>query len=870
MPPRYLLRFFRWYCHPKLVDHIEGDLLEVYLQRKAKHGKRKADLHFAIDVLLLIRLSIIRPIEGMQQLNVYGMYKSYFLISVRNLTRNKLFSVINIFGLALSMSVGLMLIGVLADSYSYDRFHTNYSRIYRVLSQYQYLENRDENFYASTSMKAAKAIQESFPGHEGLAILHRGFEGDMKHGETTLPMKGYWSNDNIFNVFDFPLTKGNVATALKEPFSVVITERAAKKLLGDKEPLGESILFNNKSYSITGVVKDLPEFSHIHFEMLASLSTRDITEKDNPYEMLWDNMWNTWVYVLMPEQPELETFQANLDQLSAREDPTVKNTHIRLRLQAMSDIMVGEDLNNQISNTLGTFMIWSFLGLTFVVILSAGFNYTNLSIARALKRSKEVGIRKVIGAVKGNVMGQFVTEAVIIALLSLLAAVLLYVWFRPYFLGLNPDLQELLRLDLSFWRVLLFILFALFIGVTAGIFPALYFSRVNAIQVLKGSVGGRITGSLTTRKALIVVQYCISLMLITGTVVIYKQYHHFLDYDLGYDTQDILNIRLQDNNPELLIKELNELPEVKGISKSSILTSVGYYWRSTMKNPNNPEDSAGVAMNHIDENYLEIHNHQLLAGRSFHFKPKGAPETEIIVNEQVLKRFNIADQIPSKAIGQVVNVDRKDMMIIGVIRDFQYGRANNRSGDAVVMRYIDDDPGYVNVKVSTDNIPALNEKIASIWEKIDSVHPYEASLYDDAIKESLRGLDASMKLAGFIAFLAIVIASLGLLGMVVFTTETRIKEVSIRKVMGASEAGLLYLLGRGFFLLLALAALIALPITYLFFDQFLLPELANHAPIALEEMTIGLLAVMLIALLVIGTQTIKIARTNPATVLKNE
>jgi ABC-type antimicrobial peptide transport system permease subunit len=532
--------------------------------------------------------------------------------------------------------------------------------------------------------------------------------------------------------------------------------------------------------------------------------------------------------------------------------------------------MVGENLNNQIGTTMGSFMIWAFLGLTFVVILSAGFNYTNLSVARALKRSREVGIRKVIGAVKGNVLGQFVTEAVIIALLSLVAAVLFFMLFKPYFLELNPDLQKLLRLDLSPGLIVHFVLFALVIGVAAGVFPALYFSRVNAVQVLKGAMGAGVKGHSTIRKALIVFQYSVSLMLITGTLVIYKQYHHFLDYDLGYTTKDILNINLQGNDPDLLVKELNELPEVKGISKSSILTSIGYYWSSNMRNPNNPEDSVTVRMSNIDENYLQLHNHQLLAGRSFNFRPKGALETEVIVNEAVLKRFDMADRIPSKAIGQMVYVDGKHVMIIGVIKDFQYGRSNNQSGEPVVFRYITDKPDYVNVKINTQNMPALNEKMESIWKKIDNVHPYKGGLYVDEIKESMRELDASMKVAGFIAFLAIVIASLGMLGMVVFTTETRVKEVSIRKVMGASEAGLLYLLGRGFFLLLALAALIALPITYMFFDQVLLPQVANHAPIAVEEMTIGLLAVLMIALLMIGTQTIKIARTNPATVLKNE
>jgi ABC-type antimicrobial peptide transport system permease subunit len=289
-----------------------------------------------------------------------------------------------------------------------------------------------------------------------------------------------------------------------------------------------------------------------------------------------------------------------------------------------------------------------------------------------------------------------------------------------------------------------------------------------------------------------------------------------------------------------------------------------------LKNPNDPHDSAGVRMTRIVENYIQLLEHTLLAGITFNFRPKDATEDEVIVNQKILKRFNIADQIPSKAIGQAVMVDRKEMTIIGVVKDFQYGRANNKSGDEVLFRYVDAKPDVLLVKVNSTDILAVNEKIKTIWKKLDNVHPYAAKLYDDQIKDAFKGLDASMKLAGFIAFLAIVIASMGMLGMVVFTTETRVKEVSIRKVLGASEGLLLYLLGRGFILLLAIAALISLPITYLFFQKIMLPQIANHTAITMSEMTFGVVGVLLIALVMIGAQTIKIARANPASVLKNE
>ena len=869
-PPRWAQRFLLWYCNPELYEDLQGDLNEYFQRNLETKGFKRAKFIYIIDVIKFIRPYTVRKPKFLNLLIQWIMIGSYIKTSGRSLVRNKLFSTINIFGLAISMSVGLMLIGMLKDIYSYDKFHKNYDRIYRVISQYQYLERKDDGYNATTSLKAARAIEESFTGYESVAIIRRDFAGDVKHNNKIVPLRGFYANEALFKVFTFPLTQGNEATALKEPFSIVVTEEAARKLFSDNKVIGESVTVNEKEYTITGVMKDIPEFSHIHFEMLASLSTRSVTQKDNEDELAWDNVWNSWVYVLMPENPDLPAFKEALDNLSLKEDPSVKNTHIKMKLQAIGEIMTGENLSNQIGRTMGKTLIWVFLGLACVVILSAIFNYTNLSVARALRRSKEVGIRKVIGALKSNVLGQFITEAVIISTLSLLAAVLIFVFLKPFFLGLNPDLQELLRLELSPSLLLYFVLFALAVGVIAGFFPALYFSKINAVQVLKGLSSMRFASRLTTRKVLIVFQYCISLMLITGTLIMYRQYHHFLQYDLGYNTKDVLNIQLQGNKSELLMKELDELPEVKQMAQASMVTSVGSIWGVDMKNPNDPQDSAGVRMNQIDENYIQLLEHTLLAGRTFNFRPKDATEDEVIVNQKILKRFNIADQIPSKAIGQVVMVDRKEMTIIGVVKDFQYGRANNRSGEEVVFRYIDANPDVLLVKINSTDVMAVNEKIKTIWKKLDRVHQYEAKLYDDQIKDGFKGLDASMKMAGFIAFLAIVIASMGMLGMVVFTTETRVKEVSIRKVLGASEGRLLYLLGRGFILLLAIAAIISLPVTYLFFQKVMLPQIANHTAITMSEMTFGVVGVLLIALIMIGVQTIKIARANPASVLKNE
>ncbi|HEY8936765.1 MAG TPA: ABC transporter permease [Cyclobacteriaceae bacterium] len=867
-PPKWAERFLSWYCKPALLEDLQGDLHEYFERNVKAKGFFRAKLIYIADVFKFLRFYTIRKPEFINLLINWIMLSSYIKTSGRSIVRHKLFSTINIIGLAISMSVGLMMISVLNDAFSYDKFHKNHSRIYRLISRYEYLGKKDNEYMATTSLKAAKVIQESLSVPEEVAIFKRGFDGDMQVDDKIIHLNGYWANPSVLKTFSFEFLKGNADTMLKEPFSIVITEKSAKKLFGNDEALGRVITLNDKQYTITGLLKDIPVFSHIKFDMLGSLSTNEIISKDET-EMAWNKIWDTWAYILLPANADLKDLQASLDQLSKKEDSAT--THIELALQPLDDIMTGQSLGNPIGPIMGRHMFWIFIGLTFIVILSACFNYTNLSIARSLKRTREVGIRKVIGAMKSHVLGQFVVEAIIISLCSLVLAFFLFIFLKPFFLTIEPEIQKIFVLNLSPSVILYFVLFAIFIGIAAGVFPALFFSRVNPLQVMKDFVVKSGFKKMTVRKVLIVFQYSISIIFITSTVIIYKQYKHFVSYDLGFQTENILNISLQGNNITTLKNELNQLSEVKEISQSLIVTSVGNYWGTNMKYHANPLDSIGVYYNTVDENYIPLHKHKLLAGRNFIAKADSSKETEVIVNEQVLKRFNIAEQNPAKAINDYVTVNGKDLQIIGVIKNFHYGKVNdNVSQKEIILRYSSTEVRLLNVKIQSDDLLSTYAKIEAIWKKHDPVHPFEAKFYDDQIDEAFAGMRASVKMAGFLAFLTICIASLGLLGMVVFTTETRLKEISIRKALGASEAGLMYLLGRGFFILLSIATAIAIPVTYLFFDRVLFQTIANHAPISIVDLSLGVLAIMAIAFLMIGSQTLKVARTNPSEVLKSE
>jgi putative ABC transport system permease protein len=868
-PPRWANRLLEWYCRPELLEDLQGDLNEYYYRHCESKGSFRAKLIYVADVFKFFRSYTVRRPDFINFLIHWVMLNSYLKTSGRVIVRNKLFSTINIIGLALSMSVGLIVIGMLRDGFSYDRFHDNHDRIYRLISRYEYNGKKDSDFHATTSLNASRRVKESFAEVEGVAILHRGFSGDVEVGEKKIPLEGFWSNEDLFRVFSFPLLQGNTATALKSPFSVVLTEESALKLFNLENVLGKTIRLHDRDYTITGVMKDIPRFSHVKFDMLASISSREITEKENPRENSWDNIWRTWTYVLLPPATDLQTFQTKLDRLSAEQDKTVERTHIELSLQPLGQIITGDNLSNPIGPTLGKTTVWILTSLTIIVILCAALNYTNLSIARAFSRSKEVGIRKTIGADRSHVTFQFITESVLISLAALVIAFCLFILVKPHFISLEPTLQQLLVMDLSPMLILFFILFAVAIGIFAGVVPATFFARINAIQVLKSGASTSSSNRLTFRKALIVFQSSISIIAITTTLIFYKQYTHFVSYDLGFTTENILNIPIQGNNAEYLKKNLLELPEVKAVSKSQMITSIGDYWGAKMKY-NDPTDSAQINYVGVDAAYIPLHGHQLIAGRNFSIGNPDAVETEVIVNEQVLKRFQIGNGNPAAAIEEVVKVDNKDLRIVGVVKDFQYGRANSPSTREVIFRHSETDAAFLNVKISSDDWVSTYAKIESLWKSMDPVHPFAGKFYDEQIEEAFAGLKASMKVGGFLAMLVISISSIGLLGMVVFTTETRIREISIRKVLGASEAGLVLKLSKGFLFILLTSGAIALPVTYLFFNEILLPKIPNHLPVQLPEMVVGYAMVVVIAIVMIGSQTFKIARTNPAEVLKNE
>jgi ABC-type antimicrobial peptide transport system permease subunit len=796
------------------------------------------------------------------------MYKNYIKTALRNMSRSKLFTGINIIGLAISMSVGLLMILFISDLLSYDDFHEKKDNIYRVITKNQGANGHTMTL-ASSSIKAGHKIKETISGIEELTQVRDGFGGDAQINDSKVPLGGLYADNSFLQVFTFPLLEGDIGTALQEPYSLVLTEKSAKKLFGETDALGKTVKFDSLNYTVTGVVKDIPKLSHLNFESLASFATVELEKPNEDGAFLgWQNFFDNYTYALLPKNQDVQTIQSRLDVLSKTENESIKDQKITLSLQPLDEISIGKTLVNEIGPHVDVIAIWVLMALTCIVLLSACFNYTNLSVARGLKRTREVGIRKVIGAKKGQIFAQFVTESIVISLFSLAFSFALLLFLKDQFLALHPYIGDLVLLEISKDVVISFVALALFIGLLAGILPALFFSRTKPLSILQGFSSVRLFRKVNLRKGMIVVQYVFSLIFITTTIIGYNQYKSFIAYDLGFSTENILNIGLQGNDADVFIEQLSEIPAVTEISQSRIITSLGNIYGTQLKY-NDPNDSVMARQNVIDEKYLPMHGHKFLSGNNFRNKSVDAAESEVIVNEKLLKRFNIGGNNPDQALGEKVTVDGTELIIIGVLQDFHIENPM-QSIEPAIMRYSPNPGNYLNVKISSNDWSATSARIEKAWKQIDNIHPLDAKFYEDQIEYSYGPFFIMIKVIGFLAFLAICISALGLLGMVVFTTETKIREISIRKVLGAAEANLVYLLSKNFLVLLLISAGIALPVTYLLFEKVILTNFAYHQSIGFGELLAGFLGVLLIAIVTIVSRTFKAARTDPAKILRDE
>lgn len=805
-------------------------------------------------------------------------------IGFRNLLKYKVFSFINIFGLALSMSVCLLIISMILGLSEYDRFHNNYDRIYRILSK----RENHTGLKATSPMPVRYSLLEEYSGIDKIVTFKRGFGGDASYNDRSVPLFGFFCSEELFDVFSFELTQGNTDNALKEPFSVILTKESARKLFGDINPLGEIIRFDerglvlagipnkNKStylgdYTVKGIIDDIPGKTHLEFDILASMSSLPVLEAqglENALRTDWKNIDGVYSYVLLNNDKDQAYLESILNDIGEQRYAQFEDFTVSMVAQPLAKITPGKMYGNPISYRLPITAIYFLAFLAIIVILTACLNYTNLSMARSLSRAKEVGIRKVSGAYRYQILAQFIGESVLVSVLSLLFAIGILELLKPAYNALWITQYFKVNFADNLMIYFVFFIFSLFVGILAGALPAMYLSSFKPLKVLREVSGIKMFKKITLRKTLIVVQFSISLFFIITTTLIYFQLRHLVDAEYGFDKEQIVNVPLHGNEFKSYANVITGHTGILGVSGSSVVLATGGTTSTAVRETGNIEDSLMVSQMSADVNFIENLGLDLIAGKGLPEIISENSEQSFLVNETAARKLgfeNVHDIIGQSFL--LGNLD-KPLTVRGVLSDFHFSNLMSKIGPFII-RYIPDDFRYANIKIDPVHQEKVMTFMESEWKKIDDDHPFEPEFMEHQLEESNAFLGDIGYVVGFISIIAISIASLGLLGMVIFVTQTRVKEIGIRKVHGAHTKDIILLLSRGFIFMLIIAVFIAAPLAKLINNAWLI-QFAVRVNFGFEVISIGILIMLFLGIATILSQTVRTARINTSEILRCE
>ncbi|MEO7992550.1 MAG: ABC transporter permease, partial [Chryseolinea sp.] len=667
-PPSLALRFFRWYCHPKMQDYIEGDLMEVYDVRVKAIGKWKADVRFIVDVLLLFRPGIIKSAGGYKNVNNYGMYKNYLTTAWRNIVGKKTFAAINVSGLALGIACALLIFSLVNYHLGFDDFHNQGDRIYRFVTE----EHRDQiDYEASVPPVFGKAFREDYIFGEKVARLCTRTDHviSVKKGDTIEKFVDEiaFAEPEFFDIFNFPLVAGKRDKMLTEPNTALITERIAKKYFGDEISLGKTFRFDNSiDFTVTGILKDIPDNTDLRSEIYFSYGT--IKQFNERYAA--DDSWGgitSDIQTFVRLQPGVDPADVErvLPDYVKKYRAKSKNVH-HYKLQQLSDIHFNSKYGGKMDKT--TILILSLVG--FLLVFTACLNFINLATAQAVTRAKEVGVRKVLGSVRGQLFWQFTVETGLIVLLATSLAFSAAYFAIPY-INAFFDARITLNLfsDVKLFGFLLSLLFA--VTFLSGAYPGVILSGFKPVQALKGKLGTPQSGSFNLRRSLIVTQFTISQILLIGLIVMVYQMKYFRNTDMGFNHEAVVMIPTGSNDLKLttLKEQFAALPQVENVSACfAAPASVSDQWGTSFYYDNRSEsETFSVNYKGADENFLSMFNIDLVAGRNL--TPSDTVR-EFIVNEKLVAKLglNSPEEILGKPMG--VNGDSWQGPIVGVVKDF--------------------------------------------------------------------------------------------------------------------------------------------------------------------------------------------------------
>lgn len=867
-PPLFLVQFFRWYCHPDMADYIEGDLMEVYNRRLKSSGKRNADWKFFIDVLFLFRPGIIKPNQPFKSLTNYSMLKNYFKIGWRNLIRNKEYSIINIGGLALSITCCILIYGLVKSHYSTDNFHDNSERIFRVVTE---LKSDSESYLGGVPTPLASLIRENETFEEKISRIFTA-NNVLIAVSNSNGLQFFRESEGVafvepefFEIFNFPLVNGNIKSLEDTYNAVFLTQEMAYKFFGVENPIGKSIVLDQEwELTVAGVLKDFPKNSDFKSGIYISFKAFKSYKPWLADENFWNGIsTNMQCFLLIREGYSPFDAEQSLVSYGVKYpiSPDTKNTY---KLQQLSDI----HFNKKYGATADETSLWVLSGIGFFLLLTACLNFINLATARALRRSKEVGLRKVLGGLRSQLFWQFIYETGIIVSLSIFSSLVISSLLLP---TINNWFE--IQLDLSAYLNLDFLCFLLILVVSitllAGFYPSIILGGFSPIQAIRGKSGQLKVGGFNTRRSLIVTQFVISQVLVLSLLVVMQQLKFATQSDLGFNKEATILVNFENDSLPLrnsLKEEFLRIPGVLNVSLCEGAPISNNVWRTPVNLVQNSEESDfNSIMKMVDEDYIETFDLHLIGGRNL---THSDTVREVLVNEAFLKKLGISSV--EDVLGQKVSANGGNMIvpIVGVVKNFHDNSFKQEINPMVITS---DARSFQNFAVRLDMKSGMQPimDIEKVWEKNLPETYFEYSFLDDDIARFYDSENKMLKGIQLFSFIAIILGCLGLYGLVSFMVVQKTKEIGIRKVLGGTEFQILWIFGKEFVSLTVIAFALAAPLG-MYLMNLWLQSFEYKIQIGLALFGITIFSSLLITILTVGYQVLRASFVNPANSLQSE
>ncbi|HEV3222797.1 MAG TPA: ABC transporter permease [Puia sp.] len=796
------------------------------------------------------------------------MIKNLLRIAFRNFKKDKWYSILNVLGLTLGITFSLFLIFYITDELNYDRYNEKADRIVRIVS---YIQEKDKNTdWTVTQLPLAATLKKDFPEvEESARLLNRERTLFKKGNDGFYETKIYYADSSIFNIFSYKFVEGNAANALNKPNSIVISKTLAEKYFGkNAQAVGQTMKTVYDLYKVTGVIEDVPKNSHLRFDMLISLST--ILKGANDGQDNWGS-FNNFTYVLLKPGTSAETFNKKLIPMYDKYMAPIFakfNVKIHYGVMPITFIHLHSKLEGEPEETGDMSYIWIFSAVAFFMLLIACINYMNLTTARSARRAKEIGIRKVAGSTKKQLVGQFLSESLLTAFVSLLLSIILVILFIPVFNSISGK-EFTMQTLLQPFNIFLLIGILLFTGLVGGSYPAFYLSSFQPVSILKGALS-KASGNVNLRRSLVVLQFSISMIMLICTWVVYSQLSYLRKKDVGYNKDQVMTITVNTGEDErskifAMNNELRNLPGVKTVGTANNYPgSPGINLNLFTVQTNTGHVDKGIEDYGIDENYLAALGIPIVKGRNF----SGPADTlhSILVNEAMVKHFSWDNAI-GKRVTFPSDTSGHYLEVVGVVKDFNQKSLYNTI--APLILFYSPNSNIIQVKLNSGDIKTSIAKSESVWKKYFTQLPFEYKFLDEDFNSQYAADQKRGKIFAAFSVITIIITCLGLLGLTAFTTQQKQKEISIRRVLGASILEVVTLVTRNYLWLSLIAAFIAFPVAWFFMNNWLniFPYNAGISPV---PFILSALVIVITAVITAMFHSARAAVASPAKILKTE